>query len=92
MDHQTAIVGFIGVGGIARSHAYSLNSLKFYYNDIPGIELAAVCSANPSSREEEILVKKLAEKHSSVNIQIGFQYLYTAAIREALIFWRSVKS
>jgi predicted dehydrogenase len=154
MDQETAITGFIGAGGIARSHAYALNSLKFYYNDIPGIELAAVCSANPfsretfaqrfgflnpcdlneflgdrnintvfilgpnnvhyehlkavlemkevkriylekpvcSSREEEIAIRKLAEEHNSVNIQVGFQYLYTAAIREALIFWRSVNT
>ncbi len=153
MDQETITIGFIGAGGIARSHAYSLNSLKFYYNDAPGIEFTAVCSANPSSREtfakrfgfmkacdldefiternintvfilgpnsvhyehlkavltmkgikriylekpvcsgreEEIAIKKLAEEHSSVSVQVGFQYLYTAAVREALIFWKSVR-
>ncbi len=153
MDQETAKVGFIGAGGIARSHAYSLNSLKYYYSDAPIIELSAVCSAKTdsrvvfarrfgfikacdlnefladknintvfilgpnnvhyehlkavlemkgikriylekpvcSSRDEEISIQQLAEKHSSVNIQVGFQYLYTAAVREALIFWRSVK-
>ena len=45
------IAGFIGAGGIARSHAYSLNSLRYYYNEIPEIELAAVCSARSESRE-----------------------------------------
>jgi predicted dehydrogenase len=152
MDQETAKIGFIGAGGIARSHAYSLNSLKYFYNDAPDTELVAVCSVNPASREsfakrfgfskacalneflsdkgvntvfilgpnkvhyehlkaalemkgvrriylekpvcssleEEIAIKQLAEKHSSVNIQVGFQYLYTAALREALIFWRSV--
>jgi len=45
MGQEKAVVGFIGAGGIARSHAFSLNSLKYYYNDAPDIELAAVCSA-----------------------------------------------
>jgi predicted dehydrogenase len=153
MDQETATVGFIGAGGIARSHAYSLNSLKYYYDDVPGIELAAVCSANPgsreafakrfgfkkgcdlneflgdknidtvfilspnkvhyehlkaalgmkvirriyiekpvcSTREEENAMKQLAEKNASVSIQVGFQYLFSAAVREALAFWRSGK-
>ena len=50
MDKEKAIVGFIGAGGIARSHAYALNSLRYYYNNIPEIELAAVCSASEASR------------------------------------------
>lgn len=33
MYQEKAIVGFIGAGGIARSHAYSLNSLKKDYRD-----------------------------------------------------------
>ena len=51
MGPEKIIAGFIGAGGIARSHAYSINSLKYYYNDIPEIELAAVCSARQDSRE-----------------------------------------
>ncbi len=51
MDKEKAVIGFIGAGGIARSHAFSLNSLKYYYNDAPEIELAAVCSATSESRE-----------------------------------------
>ena len=42
--------GFIGAGGIARSHAFALNSLKFYYNDAPDIELVAVSSETEKSR------------------------------------------
>jgi predicted dehydrogenase len=51
MDQAKAIIGFIGAGGIARSHAYSLNSLKYFYNDAPPIEMEAVCSSSPESRK-----------------------------------------
>jgi predicted dehydrogenase len=51
MAHHKPVIGFIGAGGIARSHAYSLNSLKFFYNDVPDLELEAVCSATAQSRE-----------------------------------------
>jgi predicted dehydrogenase len=50
MNNEKAIIGFIGSGGIARSHAYSLNSLRYYYNDAPKIEMEAVCSATVKSR------------------------------------------
>jgi predicted dehydrogenase len=43
--------GFIGAGGIARSHAYALNSLKYYYSDVPSAHLVAVTSLNPESRK-----------------------------------------
>ncbi len=43
-------IGFIGAGGIARSHAFALNSLKYYYNDPPGVELIAVTSFREESR------------------------------------------
>lgn len=152
-DHEKIRVGFIGAGGIARSHAYSLNSLKYYYNDAPAIELAAVCSATPESRDlfanrfgfekacplndfisdnsintvfilgpnkvhfehlkaalempsvkrvylekpvcssqsQEAAIKQLAESHPSVKIQVGFQYLYSPALREALRSWKTGK-
>jgi predicted dehydrogenase len=145
------IAGFIGAGGIARSHVYSLNSLKYYYNDIPEIELAAVCSARKDSREtfakqygfekacdlseftsdreintvyilgpnkvhfehfkaaiemtsvkriylekpvcsnqeEEKLINDLSRKFPEIKIQVGFQYLFSSSVREALAFWRS---
>jgi predicted dehydrogenase len=51
MKNEKAVVGFIGSGGIARSHAYSLNSLRYYYEDVPEIELNSVCSAREESRE-----------------------------------------
>jgi len=50
MNKEKTIVGFIGSGGIARSHAYSLNSLRYYYNDAPEFILKAVCSATKESR------------------------------------------
>jgi len=151
MDKEKVVIGFIGAGGIARSHAFSLNSLKYYYNDAPEIELAAVCSATGESREsfasrfgfakpcelkefisdkridtafilgpnsvhfehfkavlemkaikriylekpvcsgpeEERELLKLSARHTGVKIQVGFQYLYAAAVREALILWKS---
>jgi predicted dehydrogenase len=54
MNHtgkEKIIAGFIGAGGIARSHVFSLNSIKYYYTDAPDIELEAVCSATSESRE-----------------------------------------
>ncbi len=51
MDHEKAVIGFIGAGGIASSHAYSLNALRYFYDDPPEIETAAVCSASPLSRD-----------------------------------------
>ena len=45
-------VGFIGAGGIAKAHAYALQALKFYYADVPDIELRAVTSAKQPSRAE----------------------------------------
>jgi predicted dehydrogenase len=51
MSQEKAVIGFIGAGGIARSHAYSLNSLKYFYDDAPDIELASVCSATKTSRD-----------------------------------------
>jgi predicted dehydrogenase len=43
-------IGFIGAGGIARAHAYSLNSLKYFYNDAPEIVFYSVTSASEESR------------------------------------------
>lgn len=149
MSNEKAIIGFLGAGGIARSHVYSINSLRFYYNRPPAIETEAVCSATEKSRiefaerfgfkhacqlheflnnktintvyilgpnkvhyehlkevlkmnsvkrvyiekpvcssaEEELAITELAEKNRGVNIQVGFQYLFSPAIREALRFW-----
>jgi predicted dehydrogenase len=153
MNHEKAVVGFIGAGGIARSHAFSLNSLRYFYNDAPEIEFEAVSSATGVSRsafakrygfknspsfeefissdnidavfilgpnkvhyehlkaviempsvkriylekpvcsnaEEEKNIGLLAIKHSEIKIQVGFQFIFTSAIREALSFWKSGK-
>src|SRR5450759_38344 len=153
MHQQKAIVGFIGAGGIARSHAFSINSLCYFYNDSPEFELEAVCSATSKSRlsfakrfgfirsldieefisdkkintvfilgpnnvhyehlkaviemaavkriylekpvcsnsGEEKAIAELISKHPGIKIQVGFQFLFTAAVREALAFWKSGK-
>ena len=153
MNQEKAIVGFIGAGGIARSHAFSLNSLNYFYNDSPDIVLEAVCSATKKSRssfakrfgfvkspdieefisdkkintvfilgpnrvhyehlkaviemaalkriylekpvcsnpDEETAIADLIRKHPGIKIQVGFQFLFTAAVREALTFRRSGK-
>lgn len=44
-------IGFLGAGGIARSHAYALDALKFYYQDSPVIQKVLVASPTPQSRE-----------------------------------------
>ncbi len=145
-------IGFIGAGGIARAHAFSLSSLKYYYDDAPGLELAAVTSSRKESRsrfankygfatsqsmeefsknedldtvlilgpnkvhfehfqmalempnvkriylekpvctskkEEEDMKSILDKIGGDITIQVGFQYLLTAAVREALAFWKS---
>jgi predicted dehydrogenase len=152
MDSGKRIIGFLGAGAIARSHAFALNSLKYYYPEVPEIEFEAVCSARKESRdafvakygfnksltidefktntqintvlilgpnkvhfehlklalempsvariylekpvcstlEEEQQMEKIAAT-SGKTIQIGFQYLQTASVREALAFWHTGK-
>lgn len=151
MEHEKAVIGFLGAGGIARSHAFSLNSLKYYYPDSPAVELAAVSSFRKESMEsfaakygfqkacpvEELLADKridtifilgpnkvhylhfreaagmdhvrriylekpvcstmeeeegipeIINSRPDLQVQVGFQYLYTSAVREALAFWKS---
>lgn len=50
MDQKKAFAGFIGAGGIAKSHVFALNALRYYYNDAPEAILEAVCSATEKSR------------------------------------------
>ncbi|MGB8490550.1 MAG: Gfo/Idh/MocA family oxidoreductase [Bacteroidales bacterium] len=50
MNSEKSIIGFIGAGGIARSHAFALSSLPFYYNDFPAAEKESVCSFSEESR------------------------------------------
>lgn len=49
--NNTIRVGFLGTGSIARSHAYALDALKFYYPDAPIIQKVAVASPTPAHRE-----------------------------------------
>jgi predicted dehydrogenase len=147
-----ANIGFIGAGGIARAHAFSLNSLKYYYNDAAEVRFVSVTSSGEESRsafaksygfvrsedlsgfvkseeidtvfilgpnkvhfehlglalqmpnvknvylekpvcstkeEEERMRSMIQNPGRKVNIQVGFQYLLTSAVREALAFWRS---
>ncbi len=48
---QKIHAGFLGAGGIAQAHVYSIQALKFYYGDVPEIILESVASARPESRE-----------------------------------------
>ena len=152
MASEKIIVGFLGAGGIAQAHAFALNSLRYFYSEVPEIELEAVCSAHKGSRdafakkfgfrkslsidefkvdttintvlilgpnnvhfehlkmalempsvrriylekpvcsnqEEEAQMAKLAGE-TDKQIQVGFQYLQTASVREAIAFWHSGK-
>lgn len=56
MTQEKIVVGFAGAGRIARTHIYALNSLRFYYDDLPEIEFESVCSGSVAGRE------KFAEK------------------------------
>jgi len=153
MGKDKIVIGFIGAGGIARSHAFSLNSLKYYYNDTPEIEMAAVCSAKSERREsfakqfgfrkaydlqdflkdenidtvfilgpnkvhfehfravlgmnaikriylekpvcatpeEEVSMRELVELNRGIRFQVGFQYIFTSGVRDALALWKSGK-
>ncbi|SHF29071.1 Predicted dehydrogenase [Mariniphaga anaerophila] len=151
---QKIHVGFLGAGGIARAHAYALQSLKFYYSGMPELIFESVASVRKESREsfaenfgfgaaqtveefsknenieavfilgpnnvhfqhlklalempsvkyiylekpvcaslaEEEEMKAMSEKIShSIKVQVGFQYLQTSSVREALQFWKSGK-
>jgi predicted dehydrogenase len=151
---QKVKVGFLGAGGIARAHAFSLSALKYYYDKVPQVEFRAVASAHKDSREifaqkygfakavnveeffqdqnintvfilgpnnthyehlkhvlsmpsacnvylekpvcssidEELAIKELVSSvKPGIKVQVGFQYLQTTSIREALLFWKSGK-
>ena len=151
MKNERAIAGFIGAGGIARSHAYAVSSLRYYYNDFPDVQLEAVCSLKEENRvtfarnfgfsracsseeffsdrsidsvyilgpnkvhfehlkaamamhsikriylekpvcstiDEEAEISMLVKKFPGIFIQVGFQYLFSPAVREALKLWQS---
>jgi predicted dehydrogenase len=145
-------IGFMGAGGIARSHAYALNALKFYYDSVPDIILECVTSAREESRaefaakynfvsaldisafadnstidtvlilgpnnvhfdhleialsmpnvkniylekpvcssyeEEEMMHKLLSNLPKDKKILVGFQFIQSPAVREALKLWKT---
>ena len=145
-----ANIGFIGAGGIARAHAFSLNSLKYYYEEAPEVKFVSVTSASEISRTrfsqkygfnkfqdldeffgsteidmvfilgpnnvhfehfekalqmaniqgiyiekpvcstiDEEKQMKLLIGQSDIPVQVGFQFLQTSALREAMVFWTS---
>ena len=45
-------IGFLGAGGIAKAHAYSLQALPFYYSDVPKVNFASVSSQTEKSRDQ----------------------------------------
>jgi predicted dehydrogenase len=149
---HSVTIGFLGAGGIARAHAYSLQALKYYYENIPEMDFVSVASLHKESREDfarkysfhcaesvevfsannqintvfilgpnnthfghlklalempsvtNIYLEKpvcaseeeeqkmrdlLSSAGTQFNIQVGFQYLQTASVREVLKLWRS---
>ncbi len=147
---KPANIGFLGAGGIARAHVYALQSVRFYYPEVPEIRLISVCSAREESREtfarnygftraetfddfaankaidtvfilgpnnthfdhfkvalsmpevrriyleKPVCSSEEEEKEMALlaagcgkQVQVGFQYLQTPSVREALAFWKS---
>lgn len=144
-------IGFLGAGGIAKAHAFSLNSLRYFYPKTPQVVFESVCSQRPESRgqfaesygfrqaqsfddfvqneaidtvlilgpnkvhadhlkavatmpnvrriylEKPVCSSLQEEKELAAlpldgrKVQVGFQYLQTASVREAIDFWKSGK-
>ncbi|MCU0409023.1 MAG: Gfo/Idh/MocA family oxidoreductase [Bacteroidales bacterium] len=45
-------IGFLGAGGIARAHAFSIKAIRFYYSNPPEARFEAVASATGGSRKD----------------------------------------
>lgn len=57
---------------------------------MPGVKSVYLEKPVCSSIDEEEEMRDLLDKHNgSVKIQVGFQYLQTAAVREMMKFWKS---
>ena len=79
------VVFILGPNSVHFEHfekALQMPNIKAIYLEKP------VCS---SLIEEQKMKKLLKENKGKVNIQVGFQYLQTSAVREALKFWSSGK-
>lgn len=74
---------------------YILGPNKVHYEHLkgslkmPGIKRVYIEKPLCSTPGEEISIKNLAEEHKDVKIQMGFQFLFVPAIREAISFWKS---
>jgi predicted dehydrogenase len=76
---QKISVGFIGAGGIAKAHAFSLNSLKFYYPLVPKISFEAVTSLHENTRNS------FAEKYGFNKAQNFEEFLSNQEINTVFI-------
>jgi predicted dehydrogenase len=72
-------IGFIGAGGIARAHAYALQVLKFYYNDVPALYFESVTSAREESR------KTFAKKYGFATDQTLEEFVQNVNIEAVFI-------
>jgi predicted dehydrogenase len=61
------------------SEAVKMSSVRHVYVEKP------LCS----TVDEENGIREIVRKHPGIKFQIGFQYLFSPAIREALILWKS---
>jgi predicted dehydrogenase len=62
-------IGFLGAGGIARAHAWTLQSMKYFYDKLPEPVFESVASASKESR------KKFAEKYDFASAQSAEEFL-----------------
>lgn len=85
LNNDVEVVFILGPNKVHFEHfkmAAQMPAVKYIYLEKP------VCS----TYDEEVEMRKLAEKlEGKVKIQVGFQYLQTSAVREALEFWKSGK-
>ena len=83
-DKKINTVFILGPNKVHYEHlkaVIDMTSLKRVYLEKP------VCS----NIEEEIAIAELKAEHKNIKIQVGFQFLFTPAIIEALAFWKSGK-
>lgn len=83
LNNDVEVVFILGPNKVHFEHfkmAAQMPAVKYIYLEKP------VCS----TYEEEVEMSRLAEKlEGKVKIQVGFQYLQTSSVREALQFWKS---
>ncbi|MFC2124553.1 Gfo/Idh/MocA family protein [Bacteroidota bacterium] len=84
-NENTNAVYILGPNNVHYDHfnlVLQMPAIKFIYLEKP------VCATG----EEEIQMERLMKNaNPGIKIQVGFQYLQTASVREALKFWKSGK-